>query len=190
VLWLRGSWDSLPARIPIHWNWRGEADSFVSRTPAGAALPLLLGLAICVLLLLMQIGIRRSAPSGALRAPMIKLLLAGEYFVALVCCGILGATLSGGRLLWPFLALTFAGVLALLGFTGVLARNIPRAPVRNPAAWRAGFIYVDRDDPALFVPKKYGVGYTFNFGNPLAVLLAFAILGLPLAAVIFALNAR
>ena len=40
-------------------------------------------------------------------------------------------------------------------------------------------------------PKKYGAGYTFNYGRPLAWVITFAILIVPLAIAIFAtFNAR
>lgn len=42
--------------------------------------------------------------------------------------------------------------------------------------WRAGIFYVNRDDPAIMVPKRFGVGWTVNFGNPFGAL----ILGTPL----------
>ena len=29
-----------------------------------------------------------------------------------------------------------------------------------------GVFYSNRDDPAVLVPKRYGMGYTLNFGNP------------------------
>ncbi|MEJ8651179.1 DUF5808 domain-containing protein [Streptomyces sp. MS1.AVA.3] len=48
--------------------------------------------------------------------------------------------------------------------------------------WRgAGSLYVNRDDPSLFVQKRFGFGWTLNFGNPRAVLLLALILGLSLA---------
>jgi len=186
ALWLHRRFDQLPARLPIHWNWRGEPDGFVNRSAAGAALPLLLGLGICAMMLAMQIGLRRSTPRGAMRAPVIKLVLAGEYLAALLCCGALATTVSAGRFLWPMLALAFAGVLALLGYTAAIARSVPREPLRNPSAWRAGVFYVDRDDPALFVPKRSGLGYTFNFGNPWSLVLTGALLVVPLAIALFA----
>ena len=165
-------------------------DHYVSRSVLGASLPLLLGGGLCLLLLIMQYGIRHGAPRGGMRAPALKVVLAGEYFIALVCCGVLAATVTAGRLLWPVLALTFAGALLLLGLTVSLARGIEKPPPRNPGAWHAGFIYLDRDDPALFVPKRGGFGYTFNFGNPFAVLLTVGLLGLPLLLALLALSAR
>lgn len=34
--------------------------------------------------------------------------------------------------------------------------------------WKAGMFYVNRDDPAIFVEKRFGIGYTVNFGRRLA----------------------
>ena len=35
--------------------------------------------------------------------------------------------------------------------------------------WKLGLIYVNRDDPALFVQKRFGVGWTVNFARPAIV---------------------
>ncbi len=34
--------------------------------------------------------------------------------------------------------------------------------------WSAGIFYNNPDDPALFVPKRFGLGWTLNFGHPQA----------------------
>ena len=51
--------------------------------------------------------------------------------------------------------------------------------------WKWGIFYVNREDPKLFVPKRYGIGYTLNFGNrwswAVLTLILFAV-ALPLAA--------
>jgi uncharacterized membrane protein len=54
--------------------------------------------------------------------------------------------------------------------------------------WKFGIFYVNADDPALFVAKRYGVGYTLNFGNrwswAIMVLILFAVT-LPLLVPVF-----
>jgi len=35
--------------------------------------------------------------------------------------------------------------------------------------WKAGLIYVNRDDPAIVVGARFGVGWMLNFGNPVRV---------------------
>jgi uncharacterized membrane protein len=37
--------------------------------------------------------------------------------------------------------------------------------------WYGGFFYSNPDDPALFVEKRYGLGWTLNFGHPQARLV-------------------
>jgi len=37
--------------------------------------------------------------------------------------------------------------------------------------WKAGLVYVNRDDPALVVAARFGVGWMLNYGNPVAWLL-------------------
>ncbi len=42
--------------------------------------------------------------------------------------------------------------------------------------WRAGILYINRDDPAVFVEKRFGGGYTMNMARPAAWLLLGAVL--------------
>ena len=44
--------------------------------------------------------------------------------------------------------------------------------------WKMGMFYVNRDDPSLFVEKRFGIGFTLNFGRPLGwiVLAVIAII--------------
>ncbi|HET9752317.1 MAG TPA: DUF1648 domain-containing protein, partial [Myxococcales bacterium] len=65
ALWLWARWGEVPDRLPAHWNLRGEPDRFVSRSALGVAAPLLVGAAVCLLLLAIQAGIRY----GAARSP-------------------------------------------------------------------------------------------------------------------------
>src|SRR5215469_18887024 len=42
--------------------------------------------------------------------------------------------------------------------------------------WYGGFFYNNPDDPALFVPKRFGLGWTLNFGHPQSKLVLIATL--------------
>jgi len=52
--------------------------------------------------------------------------------------------------------------------------------------------YVNRENPDVFVPKRYGIGYTLNFGNrwswAVLALILFAI-ALPFAAPVIIIEA-
>jgi uncharacterized membrane protein len=46
--------------------------------------------------------------------------------------------------------------------------------------WRVGLLYVNRDDPSLLVPHRFGLGWTLNLARPAAWALIAATLGAPL----------
>lgn len=37
--------------------------------------------------------------------------------------------------------------------------------------WKLGVFYVNRQDPSIFVEKRFGVGWTINFANPIGILI-------------------
>jgi uncharacterized membrane protein len=45
--------------------------------------------------------------------------------------------------------------------------------------WKAGLIYVNRDDPAILVGARFGVGWTLNLANPMAWLVIAGIVATP-----------
>jgi uncharacterized membrane protein len=54
-----------------------------------------------------------------------------------------------------------------------------RAAVDSPdddRFWKAGIFYVNRDDPALFVQRRFGVGWTLNLGHPAGVAIGVVVL--------------
>ena len=47
--------------------------------------------------------------------------------------------------------------------------------------WKLGQFYFNKEDPALFLEKRFGVGWTINFARPLAWILFLGIIGLAFA---------
>ena len=39
--------------------------------------------------------------------------------------------------------------------------------------WKAGIFYVNKNDPSIFVEKRFGVGWTINFANPIGYFILF-----------------
>ncbi len=85
----------------------------------------------------------------------------------------------------------FAVILASMGQGGSrlarrapshsLAADAPPIGDRTPdSCWKGGLFYYNPDDPALWVEKRFGIGYTLNFGHLSAwVVMAILLLGLP-----------
>jgi len=55
-----------------------------------------------------------------------------------------------------------------------------RGDATPDSAWKGGVFYYNPDDPALFVEKRYGLGWTLNFGHPQAKLILVGLLLVPL----------
>ena len=43
-------------------------------------------------------------------------------------------------------------------------------PVGNSKNYKWGFFYSNPADPRIFVPKRYGFGYSLNFSKPYVVI--------------------
>lgn len=56
--------------------------------------------------------------------------------------------------------------------------------------WIAGVLYNNPDDPDLFVPKRFGLGWTVNIGRPLGKVLIIGPLLLPVALAILKMLSR
>jgi len=37
--------------------------------------------------------------------------------------------------------------------------------------WKLGFFYVNKEDKSLFVPKRFGLGTTFNLAHPISFVI-------------------
>ncbi len=63
----------------------------------------------------------------------------------------------------------------------VTKKNDPAKTKLNRGNWRGYFIYFNREDNRIFVPKRFGIGWTLNFASPftylvLAVLIVLILL--------------
>jgi uncharacterized membrane protein len=44
--------------------------------------------------------------------------------------------------------------------------------------WRGGLFYINRDDPAMWIPRRFGLGWTLNLGNPRTAMLPVGVVAL------------
>ena len=179
-LLLAALWGAIPERFPVQWGATGRPSRYVARTPLGVFAPLLLGAAVCGLLRAIGKGLPRAGGRDeANRQATALALLATEYLIATVFSLVALATaLTWPHAAWLVTATALAGTAALVTFLVVTTRRLARAQGDDPRearAWKWGLFYADRDDPALFVPKRLALGYTLNFGHPRAWLVVLAL---------------
>ena len=97
-------------------------------------------------------------------------------------------------LLFPVLVLVAMVVLARLeqGGSGVPAGNeMPSATSTVPVGdrtqdnyWKLGVFYFNRDDPAVLIEKRFGLGYTLNLARPATWIIMLLLLMGPLVPIL------
>lgn len=155
----------LPDPLPTHFDEMGRANGW---TPHRLLPFLALSLPACVWGLLLMLGRAFAGteqdPDGRkceAMAPLRALLGTGLQLLSL---SVMAIPHFGLGILWAFLALFLAALL--LGM-GLMVRAMKRAGVEagNPEHYRWGLFYVNANDPALWVPKRLGLGWTLNFAH-------------------------
>ena len=166
--------DRFPSPMPVHWNAAGRPDGFFPRTPLAMAFPILLFAGILLLLDgIMAAGARTGPP--AMTEAVRRTVAPIRWLLAITAFPTAFAPLWGPV---PVLVVAAAMVVVVL----VQIARAPRMAPPSGDGWH-GLLYVNPGDPRLLVPKRSGLGWTFNFAKPIAWVILTALLLLPLALV-------
>jgi len=175
-LWVH--WSNIPPQFPIHWGVHGP-NGWSHRTFLGVYSPLIFGAGLATLLIAVGLmgyyGSRRSRQGEI----MLRSMVGVGCFLGLIFSGV--GLLPLGM---PAGILIAAALLSGLGLLGILLATASgddgdSAPSAPDECWKAGAldIYYNPSDPALFVPKRIGWGYTFNFANRFSWVILATLLG-------------
>ncbi len=130
--------------------------------------------------------VHAGGPEGArelkFRRTVAAVALAVQYFLAAQSSWIAlvhghefkagkpGALTLGLMPLVPVLVLVVVVVLARLGQGGAkgpsTAAGVPVGDRTPDKYWKLGLFYFNPEDSAVFIEKRFGLGYTFNFARP------------------------
>ncbi len=161
--WLRAHWDEIPARFPTHWNAGGQPDGWADKSPQSVYGPLLYCAGMTLFILLISIGTYYGSRRGPQRIPMLKLLVMVTYVMAVVFSG-MALTPVLPLSPWIFVAPIPAFVVVVIVWSYRMVRR-QTGEATPDDRWVWGSIYYNPQDAAVFVQKRVGFGYTFNFGN-------------------------
>ncbi len=206
---LHANWRRIPLRFPVHWGWNGAANGWSARTVAGVFQPVVLGgIAVALIVLLTWFATRHTrrvaAACGTASAelarerrhllpfPLVAFLIAAEFSWAAVL-PLRAHPEDAPSMLVP-LGLMAAFLLLLFLLFAVhrpqgLAPEAGAEVICDRAAdryWKAGMFYVNPNDPAILVPKRVGMGFTFNFARRTSWLILLVILLIAATPVLFA----
>ena len=203
------SYRALPALIPVHFSLLGQPTRYAAKSWASALFPVWLQLLVTGLITAASWlswrsprQINPAQPGASLerswqfRARMIRLilLLAAAVNLMLLASGLtVWRILQAGpplRIVLILIPLVAAAILVIVSYrmgqegvrlaapseapTGLVARDDDRL-------WKGGMLYFNPNDPAILVPKRFGIGWTLNFGHWLAWLVIPAIVAVTVA---------
>jgi uncharacterized membrane protein len=187
-LYVRAHWAEIPERFPIHWGIDGKPNGWSARTVLGVFGPLLLAFAIQATLVGIAAFTLYSSRRTRMMAATMKVLVATAWFIALLFSIVtLTPLMPGPPPIWAILAGVAAFVAYVIWLTAKAASEPSDEPPTSEEFWKWGQVYYNPDDPALFVEKRVGIGYTLNFAHRAAWVFVGGVVGLPLLGVLVAL---
>jgi uncharacterized membrane protein len=172
ALYLRAHWSQMPERFPVHWDLAGNINGWGTRTPAGVYGVLAIAAVTMLLMLLIGAGMFYGARRSPQRSTVLKMLIACTYLLGLVFSwvGLLPLVQVPAV---AIVVVTTAFTVVILVWSFRMVKD-PRMPteVTPDECWYLGGFYYNRADPAIFIQKRIGFGYTLNLGNPVTWLVS------------------
>lgn len=184
---------SAPDLVPTHFDFAGNVNQWTPKGPALIAFPLLFEafMAACFIFshwmtIRSKKDIDPARPAisayayGAFaRAECILLLVGGSVLTAvlgIVMVLMMTEVLSLFVTMALIIVVTLVFVGAVIAVSVVYGQSGSRLVKRlkengdiiadNDEHWKAGIFYWNKDDASLFLPKRFGVGWTMNWARP------------------------
>jgi len=202
---------SLPNSIPMHFNANAVPDSWMAKTPLNASLLIILMAAITVVFYFLDIVILRSRieidPSmpeaSSYQANAFKNLMAKSLSVMGWFLNI--TFLFSNYITWNIfpsndfivvitpIIIAVGIIFAVSIYAGAQGSRLSFPSKGNQDSevmrdddryWIGGAFYFNREDRAIIVPKRFGIGWTLNLGNIAAWFFFMIIILLALVPVI------
>lgn len=182
----------MPEHIPPQVDLSGETTHTIAKSPMAIWLPLLMFGLLAAVLIFTQYVIAHSKKGVDVNDPESSAYAYGLYArawsVFTLVAGLIVCMLA------PIMELSFAGALSprqamiivfgvlifviggsatlsiALGQNGSKVRITQRGdmdiPSDDDAHWKLGVFYANHDDASVFVPKRFGIGWTVNIARP------------------------
>jgi uncharacterized membrane protein len=184
AVYLQLHWNQLPERFPVHWGADGQPNRWSSREPLTVFAPIVIGAGINLIMLALAWLFSQLARNTIMRRITVRLLEVLLY--PLTFTFIVVALLPLGLVVpvWLIPAIMLMCVAGLIIWSyRKIAKPLMADAVPDPQSdsyWKAGMFYYNPNDPAIFVAKRVGIGYTVNFANKMCWLVLAGILMLAL----------
>jgi uncharacterized membrane protein len=178
-VYLQAHWNLLPERFPVHWGVDGQPNRWASRTWSGVYGPLLIGAGLNLFMLGVAWLVTRQSRKTAMQRIMVRLseLLLYPMTFASAAAAVLPLVSFPIWLIPVVMTVSIAAVI----YWAYRQISVPTVDDATPepqsdSYWRAGMFYYNPNDPAIFVSKRVGIGYTMNFANKISWVVLVGIL--------------
>lgn len=213
TIWLIYLYPMLPDLIPTHWGVNGQPDAWSNKSFFSVFFLmfillftqcLMYGLAYGIFNSSVQVKAQNSELSLQREHEMRKLNAEVMAFLNLITTLFLGllevqsnwsilyddSTLSMLYSIPLFLLLTFGSIYYYMKRSKTLNKQFEEltsmeSSPGDDAHWKWGIFYFNKEDPDLFVEKKFGVGWTVNFARPGIWIFLFIVIVVPLLPLFF-----
>lgn len=190
---------AMPSVLAVHYGANGVPNRVVTKSVGAAFSLVFVQLGISALLGGAAFAIARSRPDIDPAHPASSARWSREYMTlgAKVLLGLLTtinlAMLGSSLLMWTGTVTAWAPLVVALPILAAVAvtiavlarkslgRDTPGVDTGlahrdDDKFWRSGLFYINKEDHALLVPRRFGIGWTVNLGNPRAAFLLAGIL--------------
>jgi uncharacterized membrane protein len=196
---------NIPNQIPMQYNFQGEVTNLVEKSYRSVLLHPVMMIYLSLLLLFVNVTIAKSKqqvdlnnPEESLRKNVVFrrrwslfLVLSSYALSAIFVVAQLSLiyAIDQKEILFLPLIITLAiivGAIILSFTTGQGGSRIKGYQTSNGTVlnrdddkyWKWGQFYFNKEDPALFLEKRFGIGWTINFARPLAWIIFLLIIGI------------
>lgn len=190
ALYLHLHWNDLPQHFPMHWGLSGKPNGWASRSWRGVYGPLLYAGCLDSFLVSLALVISLATPKTVMQFITVQGL---QFLLYPVTFSFILLTPLVNSPLWAIPGVLLASIVALLYWAYVRMRAESEHRVTSPniySAWKGGVFYWNPGDPAVFVPKRIGIGYTLNFANWRSWIVLIALLAAILVPLFFMSSRR
>lgn len=201
-------YDKIPKRIPVHYDINGSINGWALKSPGLILYGPSIQLFITLIMIFVYIIIRKarqqidaSKPEESkeririFRKSWNAFTVFGGLLMLLVFVWVQVTLLGFVKnliliislpLFLTFLFLIYIIILSVKIGQGGSRLNINKSDGKDLTSinrdddrfWKFGIFYYNPDDPALFLEKRFGIGWTFNFARPMIwfILIGFILL--------------
>lgn len=192
-------YQELPDQLPMHAGFSGQVDSYAEKSLLSVMFPAFLDIFLAVVFTICHVTMRYSKKANEPGSPRTSEYAYGMFAraqsVFLLACGLLMCiAMTVCFLLADFgkINLVTACIVILLCTVPIIIGSIVLSVVYGQAGsrlfrrmkdqeellcdddayWKLGIFYFNPEDPAVFLPQRFGIGWTCNFARPATWLLS------------------